>query len=338
MSVRSSRRPVLAGLVVAVAALVATPVAGADDALLTPVGPATVRAMSFGPRPAIALPPAVAVGWTVTVGPGGNGGPVHPQLVSGNDTGTVVASAPGVDLPAQPGTYSYAFPPGQGLRSGTGWFSGLAVVQTVGGHAILRAADIAPEQFAVDVFAPALADDAHDVPRTERRAGQQLAVTLTTEPDLDQDGFGDKTQDVGDLRIVSARVADHHADRALVVTQVRNAGTTTRDRVALGVPGHGFFPGYDGTRATTGPLAPGAEAQLSLWVDLRAGEPLQAVVNAEGPDTTPADNTAALAPFVTLKAASASPAPAPSTSRRASPASTSAAPSTSPRRTAARSR
>jgi hypothetical protein len=245
----------------------------------------------------------VAVGWTVTVGPGGNGGPVHLQLVSGDGTGTVVASAPGVDLPAEPGIYSYAFPPGQGLRSGTGWFSGLAIAQTVGGHAILRTADIAPEQSAVDVFAPALADDARDVPRTERRAGQQLAVTLTTEPDLDRDGLGDKTQEGGDLRIVSARVADHLADRALVVVRVRNVGTTNRNSVTLAVPGHGFFPCYDGACGTAGPLAPGAEAQLSLWVDLRAGEPAQAVVNAAGVDATPADNTATLAPFVTLKAA-----------------------------------
>jgi hypothetical protein len=302
MFVRSPRSVVLAGFAVGVLVLASAPSAGADETLLTPAGPATLRAVPLGPSLAIALPPSVAVGWTVSVGSGGNGGPVHPQLISGDDRGTVVASGPVVDLPAQPGTYTYAFPPGAGLRSASGEFE-LAIAQQVGGHAILRSVDLAPEQSAVDVFAPALADDARDVPRTERRSGQRLAVALVTEPDVDQDGLGDKTQDGGDLRIVEARVADHLAGRALVVVRVRNAGATTRDRPALSIPGHGYFPCYHGACGKATPMSPGSEAQLSLWVDTSVGEPTQAVVGAEGVDATPADNTAALAPFVRLTAA-----------------------------------
>jgi hypothetical protein len=324
---------VLRGVMAACALVLSATSASAAETVLTPDGPATVRGVWLGPVPAIGLPPAVAVGWTVTVGPGGNGGPVRLQLVSGDDRGTVTASSPTVDLPAAPGTYTYAIPAGQGLKSPSGWFDNVAVAQQVGGHAILRSVDARPEDgplgdpaqlSVVDVFAPALADDARDVPRTERISARELAVKVISEVDSDQDGLGDKTQDVGDLRLVSAAITQHLDDRALVVAHVRNVGTTVRDQPRLSVPGLPFMPCWAGACGTVAPLPPGAEADLSLWVSTTGGEPTQAVVGDEGVDVNPADNTAALtppsvvhpgvpqrpAPFVRLRAVRAAALPA----------------------------
>jgi len=286
----------------------AAPGASAED-LLTPAGPATVRGQWIGPQTAEGRGPAVVVGWTVTVGPGGSAGPVRLQLAGGGDRATVSAASPAEALPAAAGTYTFAIPPGRGLRLPSGRFGSLAVAQEVGGHAILRSVPARPELgelgdparlSLVDVFRPALADDARDVPYAERRSGQELAVAVTTERDADQDGLGDQTQDAGDLRIVTARIAEYRPDRALVVARVRNAGTTVRDAPALDVPGHGWFPCDAGSCARARPLAPGAEVEMSRWVDLRAGPPVRVQVGAEGPDATPADNVADLAPFLRL--------------------------------------
>jgi hypothetical protein len=261
----------------------------------------------LGPVAAIGLPPMVAVGWTVTVGPGGKGGPVRLQVVSGDDRGTVTASSPTVDLPAAPGTYTYAIPAGQGIKSPSGSFDRIAIAQQAGGHAILRSVDARPEQgpqsdpaqvSVIDIFAPALADDARDVPRTERIAARELAVKVITEVDSDQDGLGDKTQDLGDLRIVSAAITQQLDDRALIVTRVRNVGTTVRNQPRLSVPGLPFMPCWAGACGTVAPLAPGAEAELSLWVSTTGGQPTQAVVGDEGTDVNPADNTATLTQLV----------------------------------------
>jgi hypothetical protein len=282
------------------------PSASAAETVLTPDGPATVRGVWLGPTPAVGLPPAVAVGWKVTVGPGGTGGPVRLQLVSGDDRGTVTASSPTVDLPAAPGTYTYAIPAGQGLKSPYGSFDNIAVAQQIGGHAILRSVDARPEQgpqadpaqlSVIDIFAPALADDARDVPRTERIPARELAVKVISEVDSDQDGLGDKTQDVGDLRVISAAITQQLSDRALVVTRVRNVGTTVRDQPRLSVPGLPFMPCWAGACGTVAPLAPGAEAELSLWVATASGVPTQAVVSDEGVDANPADNVATVTPL-----------------------------------------
>jgi hypothetical protein len=303
MAVRSLRRSSRV-LAVALGGLaLAVPVAAAAESVLTPAGPATLRGAWFGPVPAIGMPPQVVVGWTVTVGPGGNAGPVHLQVVDGADSGTVAAASPTVQLPAAPGTYTFALPAGQGLRS-VDTTTNLALAQEVGGHAILRTVDAQPENgpmadpallSAVDLWTPALADDARDVPRTERTFGRQLAVTLVSEADVDQDGLGDKTQDVGDLRILSATIADRLADRALVAVRVRNVGSTVRHRPTLSVPGLPFMPCWAGACGTASPLAPGAEADLSLWVDTTtSGLPTLAVVGDEGVDVNPADNRATI--------------------------------------------
>ena len=91
----------------------------------TPDGPATLISSRTGsgfPRPATAPDGRVLTSWTVTVGPGGRAGTVRP-LVGG------VVGDP-VDLPATPGTYTFALAPCAPAAP-------LGLVQETGGHAIV---------------------------------------------------------------------------------------------------------------------------------------------------------------------------------------------------------
>jgi hypothetical protein len=297
-------------------ALSATAAAGAvlapGAAGTTPGGPATLRGVWLGASTGIAYPPHVVVAWTIEVGPGSEAGPVRLQLVAGTgELGTLLATSPSVDLPAEPGSYTFTIPPGQGLKSPSGPPATVSIAQTVGKHQITRSwmidPRLAPEADpfylnAVDWFFPALAAGDHDVPRFVRSAGEQLAVTVKTERDVDQDGWGDETQDVGDLRVVSARIVEHTPRAALVAVRVRNVGTTVRnDATLVAATGTAPCPASSCPKANA-LLAPGAEVQLRRWFDVSRGELTRIAVRAEGPDTNPADNSARLAPFVALSA------------------------------------
>lgn len=292
--------------------------AGADEVALTPEGPATIAGVWTGVSTAEGRPPQVAVGWTVTVGPGGRGGPVRLQAITTGASRRVVGGGPVEQLPATPGTYRFTLPAGKGLRIGDYRSVSPAIAQATGGHAILVRPAPTPERgpFAdlaqlwhTDVFTPAPADDAQDVTPSQALPGTRLAVEMATEYDVDQDGLGDQTQDVGDLKVLSARVGQREGTKVEVVAHVRNAGTTVRDRATIDQDG---IPRWvcAGPACGVQEIAAGQEADLRTVVDAAHGEPTQVTVSAEGPDLTPADNTLALPPRVGLSAPDSAGSPA----------------------------
>lgn len=224
----------LAGLVAVAGILLSAPALATAQGALTPDGPATVRGNYFGPYSLEGRPPEVVVGWSATVGPGGNAGPVRLRVLRPGDRGTVVGSGPLEWLPAIPGTYRFGLNPGipYDYRD-----AGLALDQQVGGHAIVERHAPQPERgryddpaqlYALDIFRPPLADSASDVEHSERRLGEQLLVRPTIERDLDRDRLGDETQDSGDLRLLDAWVAESRGRKMLIGARVRNVGGTVR--------------------------------------------------------------------------------------------------------------
>jgi hypothetical protein len=207
-------------------------------------------------------------------------------------------------LPADPGTYSFSL--SRGIPYDTRQ-SGLALDQQVGGHAIVRTrTDGFP--YVLDVFSPPLADDARDVPYSERRDGQELMVAPRMETDWDGDRLGDQTQDVGDLQLLGASVQRREGGRVLLSAHVRNVGTTRRSQPHIVVPeGAGYAcagagsAGFTANPCAGAPLDPGEEEDLGLWVIDQ--QPTRLTVASEGPDTNPDDNTRALAARLTVHVA-----------------------------------
>ena len=310
MSEDGCARGFLVAVVLGVVVLVAAAAPAVAQDTVTPAGPATVRGNWLGPHTAEGLPPQVLIGWTVTVGPGSNAGPVRLRVLRWGDRGTVVGSGPVEQLPATRGTYAFALPTGvrYDYRS-----TGLALEQEVGEHAIIRTHPPDPrpdgldDYHALDVFRPPLAGDAAHVAFSERRRGQELLVRGTIEHDIDQDLLGDVTQDVGDLRLLDATILarervsvspGRETNRVLIAARVLNAGFTVRHypHITEGVAGSGSCDRWQdlgGTQvcADDRSLAPGAEAELRVWSYLYGRpEPTRVEVASEGPDLTPEDN------------------------------------------------
>src|SRR5436190_2302997 len=289
---------------IAFLALLALPAPAAAE--LTPDGSATLWSRCFCAVTLEGRPPQVLVGWSVTVGAGGNGGPVRLRVFHPD---APVREGPWEQLPAEPGTYSFGLNPGIPYD---GRDFGLGLDQQVGGRAIVQARESEPDgvHHALDVFRPPIPDDADQVPQqSERREGQELTLQGTIENDLDQDRLGDKTEDFGDLRVVRARITRRALDEMTVAARVLNAGTTVRNAPHILVPeGSAGFgcpsggePGW--IPCAGAPLAPGAQEDIRMRILRRGGwEPSRIQVAAEGVDTHPGDETAALAPALHLRA------------------------------------
>ena len=181
----------------AVAALATAETAAAEERL-TPKGPSTIRAMWLGPHTAEGRGHEIVTRWSVTVASGGRAGRVRLRVLHPGEKATVRGTGPWESLPAEPGTYEFAAPHvTYDYRD-----SGLALDQEVGEHALITYHPDDPGQdrwsdrgelYNLDVFRPPLADDARDAAYTERRKGEQLRISATTEPDRDRDFVGDKT-------------------------------------------------------------------------------------------------------------------------------------------------
>jgi hypothetical protein len=272
-------RAFLVAVVMTAAAVSATPAFAAD---LTPAGPATITP-TWGPNFACAVTAIVGgdsrvlVGWSAQVGEGGQAGIVRPQF------GATLGDP--VELPAQPGTYTFPAPripwsqwcgPGPGL------------VQVTGEHAVVtKDAGVSANEYLL-VKRDGQAD--------ERIDGARLAVTALTEPDDDRDLRGDTTEDRTDLRLAgtAAREAD---GRLRIEVTVTNAGPLSADRPVLVAPAlvGGHWEGScDPTvryPACIAPLAVGESRAFVFRADAPAATSASFTVTSEGPDLAPADNT-----------------------------------------------
>jgi hypothetical protein len=303
------RRRLLAAALFATGAALAAESAAAAQGTVTPAGPATIRGTSLGAFTLELRPPEIVVGWTVTVGAASNAGPVRLRVLRGGDRGTVVGSGPMEALPATSGTYAFSLPVGIPYDNRD---ADLALDQQVGGHAIVAPHfDGLGDVHALDVFRPPLAEDAADVAFTERRPRQELLVRGTIERDVDEDLVGDVTQDVGDLRLLSASILarettnalGRESDRVLIAARVLNAGSTVRHRPHIanteisGWSCAGSAIAGWWIRCAGAPIAPGDEAELRIWSYLSGGrEPTRVEVAAEGPDLTPQNNAGPIRP------------------------------------------
>ena len=303
------------GLVALAALLAIGPAEAAAEERLTPEGPSTIRAMWLGAVTLEGRPHEIITRWSVRVGAGGQPGRVRLRVLHPGRRATVRGSGPWEWLPAEPGTYEFPGPHvTYDYRD-----SGLALDQEVGEHALItfRPDDPARETMddpgelnTLDVFRPPLAEDARDVEHTERRKGEVLRIFAKTEPDIDHDAVGDRTEDIGDLTAVSARVREWRDGSAVVAARVRNNGTTVRHLpLVRQPPGAGAWRCIDmapGPRViffgcTGQPIGPGEEAEIAFAVDVATDAvPTHVEFGAEGPDTNPADNVVALTPNLSL--------------------------------------
>jgi hypothetical protein len=266
-------------LVAAAAGAAAFPATAAADN--TPAGPATLTVGYDGPIacPASSIGPGVLVAWQVDVGDGGQAGTVRPVF------GDVVGDP--VELPAQAGTYTFPAPHISSGIFGCGYTPGL--VQTTGEHAVLRHDAPAIQFVAV----------AREGQPEERIAGARLAVRPVVQRDIDRDLVGDETEDRTDLRIATsaAREAD---GRARIVVTVANAGPLAADLPALTTKLAGARWEGDCSPIALYPacaprrLAAGETRTFVLRGDLPDAVSSEVSVASEGPDLTPADNTAAI--------------------------------------------
>jgi hypothetical protein len=241
----------------------------------TPNGPA-VLVGTVAPAPA----GQAVTSWSVTVGPGGSGGIVRPLL----------GGVPGdpVELPAKPGTYTFAVPPGSSPP--------LGLVQETGGHAIVVREACRPTiERSLDPCENTWLDIRRSGQEDVRDRGAHLAITYATEPDMDGDGRGDTTQDRTDLRVSAEPTRDHQGRLRIDVT-LTNAGSLTADRPSLDVS---YLAGarIEGACLTPYPscLTPPLAAGESRTFVVRAYDPAatSATVSAaaEGADLEPADNS-----------------------------------------------
>ena len=212
--------------------------------------------------------------------------------------------------PADPGTYAFSLRPGirYDYRD-----SGLGLEQETGGHAIIRTYPSSPSEriqrsvqaHALDVSGPPLPDGAANVEPSEHILGQGLRVTQVSEPDIDEDGLGDRSQDRGDLRILSATVglAEDDQDLAGANGSCGGAGAhpqrrnTTRQLPHIVVPkdslgGAGCVLTVTDPFCSAPPLKPGREtlAQRVIYT-IPHDLPARLSVTAEGMDLHPQDNT-----------------------------------------------
>jgi hypothetical protein len=249
---------------------------GAAAAEKTPTGPATLIA-SAAP---VAESGRVVTSWTVTVSPGGRAGVVRP-LVDGS---------PGdpVELPARPGTYTFALPPGSAPP--------LGLVQETGGHAIVVREACRPTiARSLDPCETRWLDVRRAGREDVRDRGAHLAITYNTEPDVDGDQLGDTTADRTDLR-VSALPARTPGGSLRVDVTLTNAGSLPADRPSLAVS---YLAGarIDGACLTpypdcvTTPLGPGESRSFVVHADDPAATSVTVSTHAEGADLQPADNS-----------------------------------------------
>jgi hypothetical protein len=291
--------------------------AGAADP--TPEGPLTLLNDWSGPSTAEGRWPEVLVGARITVGEGSRAGTIRIRARHGD----VNAVSDPVELPAEPGTYTFPAPHIRwDYRTGD-----LGLDQTTGGHALIDQASCDPAQGRddpcelqrIDVFAAG--DPAN---RIGTQPGAKLAITGIFEADIDRDLVGDKTEDRTDLRLSTDAKRDADGRLRLSAT-ITNAGPLVANFPTiqigpLGIPLiHGRWqdgchhPSPWGPTADAGgtcrltPLAVGESRTVTLVGDLPDAVTATLVANAEGADLTPADGTSpvsvAAAPTFDLVAA-----------------------------------
>jgi len=287
---------------------------------LTPDGPATLYSDWHGGVTAEGPHPELLTGFRIVVQPGGRGGTIRLLVLSRPDEQaplTVQAGQP-VTLPAEPGTYTFPAPHVFADYRDVSY----GIEQETGGHAIAAQARCSPKDGdgdicasqSVDVFRPPIGTAVPD-PRTasEIQRGRNLTIEPITEPDVDRDGAGDKTEDRTNLRAsaTTKRLSGHR--RAFDIT-VENAGPRTADRPQVRAdlypsPGLGSWtPGCHGEHipyfrgaadddpqaqyCTLSPLAAGERRTVRLVVpDLGSGDAFF-TVSAEGPDLASGDEEA----------------------------------------------
>jgi hypothetical protein len=272
-----------ATLVAAVASAAVFTTSSASAAELTPAGPATITPQwtpGLVACPAIALGPSVLVGWNVQVGEGGQAGTVRPLF----DT----TLGDPVELPAEPGTYTF---PAPHIVWGRTCGPGPGIVQVTGEHAIVSKDAAAFESLLVK----------RDGQADERIDGAKLAVSARIEPDSDRDLRGDLTEDRTDLRVSStpAREAD---GRLRIEVTVTNAGPLTADRPTLTAPTlvggrweGSCSPVLRSPLCVTPALAVGESRVFVFRADAPSATTASFAVSSEGPDLTPQDNTSVAA-------------------------------------------
>jgi hypothetical protein len=191
-----------------------------------------------------------------------------------------------VQLPAEPGTYTFAAPR-------IAWSGApLGLEQTTGGHAIVTRHDCHPEseRFA-DPCQNLFVDIARDGQADERVSGAQLALKEFSEPDSDRDLRGDTTEDRTDLRLSTLPRLGADCRWRIAVT-VFNAGPLPADLPVLkatGVPAR--WEGATGSDLPLAPLAVGETRTLTLLTDLPTGQGPWVSLSSEGPDLAAGDNT-----------------------------------------------
>ena len=250
---------------------------GAPAAENTPRGPATlISTGGFVTEPR----GRVLMSWTVTVGPGGRAGIVRP----------LVGGVPGdpVELPAAPGTYTFALP-----RDAP---ASLGLLQETGGHAIVTREACRPAiERAFDPCETEWLDISRPGQEDVRDRGAQLAITYTSEPDVDGDRRGDLTEDRTDLR-VSADPQRDRGGRLHIDVTLTNVGSLPADRPSFDAS---WLAGarFEGPCVTafpqcvTPPLAPGESRTFAILAEDPSATSVTVDAHAEGPDLQPADNS-----------------------------------------------
>jgi len=324
----------LTALAIAVLFAIAAGPAAADPTpnALTPLGPATVSSVWRGASTQEGLPPQDLTAVRIAVGAGGQAGPVRLRVSSPLDPALGVELGPWTDLPADPGTYTFALPSPilWDYRSGV-----IAIDQQVGGHAIVVANPCMPQLGAFsDICQVVSLDVFHDIADSdpargtanspgERYPGQQLAVTAVTVPDLDRDHIPDD-QDQTDLQVSASRRFNLVGQQVLRIVVV-NAGPRTADQPLIGinslvtaddawfpscVSSESFeFPGIrlpggavPGDSCGTKPIPVGLPRVFTVVLPAKSDrKSVTVAVRSEGADLNPADNVVKVAPAKLLE-------------------------------------
>jgi hypothetical protein len=233
-----------------------------------------------------------------------------------------------VQLPAEPGTYTFAAPRVHGRIVG--------IDQTTGGHAIVQTRDCRPELgegddpcrlWSVDVYR---SDPPNGTP-DERMAGASLNVEGVFARDVDSDLLADETEDRTDLRLsAAAPETDRSGELSLRVT-LTNAGPLAADLPTLmassptltaSTPKDAVIrwsgcspealtiwvlPLRGGRPCFAGALPAGHSRTFMLLVPAGKAVPVTLAVGSEGPDLHAEDNAISPViqplPAVTLTAA-----------------------------------
>lgn len=258
----------------------------------TPDGPAALSSPWLGAVNHVGISRAVLVGWEVTVGAGGNGGPVRLIATSPEDPTYDVTVGPWVALPAQPGRYRFPAPHVTwDALNRTGL---LELEQQVGGHVIVEREPCHPgDGMQPDPCANVQLDVERDGTVVESRAGERLTLRPLIEFDLDGDRVGDETEDRTDLRLTTRR------DGGRLRITVRNRGPRIASRVVLTVSPKRArceeAPYLARIRLDwcrmyrLGRLLRGAQRRVMIPASRRRS--LEVVARSEGPDLRPRDNT-----------------------------------------------